>query len=98
MVIWADYLISAVRYKDGIINSVRAHKDNDDSVASDTTIISRKNLIHYLEQGITFVTIYKNGEWKEGEDISVYEVRGYKYVKTNPNNTQDDNLGKLGSF
>ncbi len=99
MVKWADYLISAVRYKDDIINAVLTRVDNDgDSVARATTIISRQNLIHYLEQGKTFVTIYKNGAWKKGEDISVHEVNGHKYVKTNPNNTQDDNLGKLGSF
>ncbi|GAI66234.1 unnamed protein product, partial [marine sediment metagenome] len=45
----------------------------------------------------SFVTIFKSedGEWKRGEDVHIIEVKGKKYIRTDKNEIDEDNLGEL---
>lgn len=57
----ADYLISAVRYNTAgtHIDRVRYHADNGDSMGS-ATETTRQQVVDSLENGVTFVTIYRS--------------------------------------
>ncbi|MCP4228854.1 MAG: DUF3892 domain-containing protein [bacterium] len=97
---WADYLISKDRYdKDrNHIVQVRRHNNNGDSVGISETV-SRVNVISSLEKGFTYVTIYKeNGKWNKGEDVRIISVNGKKYIRTDANKKEADNLGELPEF
>lgn len=42
--------------------------------------------------------IEKNGEWIIGEDVHVVPIKGKKYIRTDKNETEEDNLGNLPEF
>ena len=98
---WADYCISAVRYDDEKthIVRVRVHVDNGDTIA-DAKEWTRQSVVSSLEDGKSFVTITKSsdGKWKKGEDVHIIEVKGKKYIRTDANKRESDNLGKLPEF
>ena len=74
---WADYLISAVSYNSdhSHITQVRAHKDNGDSVGNGE-VYNRQVIVDAINEGTTFVTIYKNSadNWNRGQ--RVYVIKG----------------------
>jgi hypothetical protein len=97
---WADYLISAVRYNAAgtHIEKVRVHVDNADSVgpASEWT---RSKVIAQLEAGYSFVTILKsNGKWQKGATVRIVVIHGEKFIRTDADQTKEDNLGGLPRF
>jgi hypothetical protein len=97
---WADYLISAVRYNaaETHIEKVRVHVDNGDSVgpASEWT---RAKVIAQLEAGYSFVTILKsNGKWQKGATVRIVVIHGEKFIRTDADQTKEDNLGSLPRF
>lgn len=99
---WADYLISAVRYDsdDTYIEKVRVHKDKGDSVGS-AIEKSRESVIDAIEEGTTFVTIYKNEDndkWNKGKKVYIVTINATKYIKTVKNNIGEDNLENLPEF
>jgi len=73
---WADYLISAVRYKGNYkrkaVDYFKIHTDNGDSVSSAVTW-SCEEVINELKKGKTFSTIIKEGSsrWKKGGGVSL---------------------------
>lgn len=83
---WADYLVSAVRYEDefdsGKILYLKIHQHNEDEIGSGTTW-SREEVIRAMQEGKTFITIFKNGtaEWIKGGRISLIKLRlGYALI------------------
>lgn len=97
---WADWLISAVSYDDdhSEIKKVKRHRDNGESVGS-AEITYRWEVVSDIEDRITYCTIYmRNDKWQKGEDVRVIEVNNKKYIRTDANKTEKDNLGELPEF
>jgi len=98
---WADYLISAVRYNTDHthITDVKVHEDKDDKVGKGE-IHSRQTVVDAINNGTTFVTIYKDSEdkWSKGQKVFVINVNGTNYLKTVDNGKEEDNLENLPEF
>ena len=99
---WADYLISAVRYTDTntrhYISHLKVHSDNGDSIGNGTAW-TKNDVVDAIGKGITFVTIYQNGDkWKKGEDVRVFHISNRSYLRTDANKIEEDNLGELPAF
>lgn len=94
---WADYVITGVRFQDDkkYILSVEVRPDLGDKIGF-TEDWKRLNVVDSIENGKTFVTAFRNGsEWRKGEDVHVVTINGTKYIRTDKNNTEKDNLGEL---
>lgn len=98
---WADYLISAVRYNDKHthIDMVRCHEDGEGTIGTGQDI-SRDIVVSRIEAGYSFVTIVKgsDGKYRRGEDVRIIVVNGIKYIRTDANSLGADNLGNLPEF
>lgn len=100
MVKWADYCITAVRYARNKthIDTVKARKDLGAKLGQEVEM-SRSSVIALIDGGDTFMTVTKSsGKWMKGADVIVLTVGGVRYIKTEPNNTESDNLGNLPEF
>lgn len=98
---WADYLISAVRYNaaETHIDKVQVREDQGDSVGSASTV-ERTTVVSRLEAGNTFVTIVKgtSDKWQRGAKVRIVTVRDKKYIRTDADATEEDNLEDLPRF
>lgn len=98
---WADYLISAVRYNEAEthIEKVRVHSDNGESVGS-ASEWTRAEVVSRLEAGYSFVTIFKksDGNWRKGATVRIVVIHGEKFIRTDADQTKEDNLGSLPRF
>lgn len=98
---WADYVITAVRFKKEKrhIEYVRVLADIGEQLVNEQTT-TRSEIVRLLERGTTFVTAYKNNanKWVRGDDVSTVEVKGTKFIRTDGNSVEEDNLGELPEF
>jgi hypothetical protein len=98
---WADYLISAVRYNaaETHIEKVQVREDEGEKVGSPSTW-ERSKVVSNLEGGNTFVTITESsdGTWQRGAEVRIVTVREVKYIRTNADATEEDNLEDLPRF
>lgn len=97
---WADYCISAVRYdsEGKHIDRVRVHTDTGDAIADPTEWL-RSSVVSTIENGHTFITIFKNdGKWSKGASVGIINVNGKKYLRTDRDSKSSDNLGNLPTF
>ena len=98
---WADYCISEVRYDSNNkhIDKVKVHEDKGDKMGS-ASEWSRAAVVTSIEDKKTFVTITKNseGNWKKGAEVGIIHVNLKKYLRTDRDKTESDNLGKLPTF
>jgi hypothetical protein len=98
---WADYGISKVRYDEERthIVKVKVHEDKGDTFgpAQEWT---RKQVVSAIEAGTTFVTILtgSDGKWKKGQDVHIIIVNDVKYIRTDQNAKESDNLENLPEF
>jgi len=95
---WADYGISAVKYNGTgtHIDQVKVHKDKGNAIG-DAELWSREQVILALENSYTFITIlnYEHGIWDEGQKVSIVNVDGNKYIRTDQDQNPSDNLDNL---
>ncbi len=101
MALKVDYLISAVCYQETdnskFITSARVHDYANGKVYGHTEW-SRERIVSSIEDGKVFYTTHlKDNKWVWGEEVHVIEVKGKKYIRTDPNPKEEDNLGKLPS-
>lgn len=97
---WADYLISAVRYEDDQhIDCVKVRRDLGDKVGKGS-VQKRSWVVSKIESGNSFITIFKNeeGKWRKGQDVHIVPVNGKKFIRTDRNKVEADNLGELPKF
>lgn len=98
---WADYLISAVSYNSDHthIVQVKAHEDKVDSMG-EAKVYNRQTIVDAINNGTSFVTIYKNseGKYNKGQKVYVIKVNGVGYLKTVDNSKEEDNLENLPEF
>jgi hypothetical protein len=105
-----DYVISAVKYKDNNLYegkelySVKVHTFNNTTKHPFSTKPyewKREQLIGAMLEGKKFNTYYKDPNTKEmklGASIEIYELNGQKFIKTEHNNIEHDNLSELPEF
>lgn len=99
---WADYLIIKVRYVQNgnqAIEKVKTIEDKGDKLGN-KIVFPKNEVINKIEGGITFCTAKKNdqGKYNRGSDVHVVTVNGRKYIRTDRNDTPEDNLGELPEF
>ena len=98
---WADYCISAVTYSEDPkhIKEAKVHEDRGDTIEP-SKIWSRSEIVSNIESGHSFITILRTEDekWKRGEDVHIIEVKGEKYIRTDKNEIEEDNLGDLPEF
>jgi len=82
---WADYAITAVKFKKERrhIEQVKVRADNDKKLANEQ-ITTRSEVVRLLENGTTFVTAYKDDadKWNRGDDVNIVKTRGIKFIRT----------------
>ena len=99
---WADYLISAVRYKETFtrktISHCKVHPDNGDSVGEGTTW-SKEEVMDAIIKGNTFVTISKDerGKWKRGINVFMLIAKEV-YLNTDSKRNTEDYLVNIPEF
>ena len=99
---WADYLISAVRYrsdsKNRIIAYFKIHTDNGASIGEIRTW-TKEELLAALIDGKSFVTIAKknNGKWMKGSEVSITSNKEV-FIRTDFKNIPEDFLESLPEF
>lgn len=98
---WAEYLISAVSYSTAgtHIDKAQVREDAGDKVGPPGTW-ERLSVVSSLEAGCTFMTITLNSEnqWQPGAMVRTVTVKGKKYIRTDADATEKDNLGALPGF
>ena len=59
----------------------------------------RNQIVLSICKGNRWTTILEEGaDWRKGADIHVVEVGGRKYLRTDGNEVEEDNLGELPGF
>jgi hypothetical protein len=95
---WADYLISGVKTNPNltIIDSVEVHSDLN-SVIYETLNLSRTEIINNIKKGFTYTTVYKTrtGKLRKGEKITLVNVNGEEYLRTDIKNAAQDNFDSV---
>jgi hypothetical protein len=97
---WADYCIDRVRYneKHSHIIKVEAMPDNGDKLGAKTEF-TRAGVVAKIEGETTFVTVtQKDGKYSKGENVRIVKINGEKYIRTDQNQTESDNLGELPEY
>ncbi len=99
---WADYLIFAVHYNadHSRIENVKCYQDMGDTLGTTVILLSREQVIGSIEAGNTYMTITRNndGKWKQGARVEIITVNYKKYIRTDRNRTEKDNLENLEEF
>ncbi len=97
---WADYAIVGVKFRDEKrhILEVKVRDDTGEKLSNERRI-KREKVVELIESGKTFVTAtLKNNKWKNGEDVGIVTIGNIKFIRTDRNNTAEDNLGKLPEY
>jgi hypothetical protein len=95
-----DYVISAVRRSGGKnqIESVRQHRLYGDSIGQGEEA-SRHQVILNMDAGMVYYTVtFKNDRYALWDRVVKYSLPGGKYIRTDGNRKEGDNLGKLPSL
>jgi hypothetical protein len=93
---WADYLISCCSYEENHIEKVGVREHSNGGVGS-VTIQTRSWVLGRMDARYSFCTIVKDsaGEWRKGALVNIVTVNGKRYLRTDANRTEKDNLGEL---
>ena len=90
-----EFLISGIRmnHLGTQIESLRRHKATSVNL-EDCDYISRHAIVQDIQNGVNYSTAFpdKTGHLKKGSAISIYKD---KYLRSNENKTEKDNLGSL---
>lgn len=97
---WADYGISKVRYnKDHThIEKVKVHEDKGEELGPEEEW-TRAQVVSAIDKETTFVTIIKKDQqWSKGQKVDIIIVNKVKYIRTDKNSKESDNLENLPEF
>lgn len=89
-----DYYVKKVRRNDnGQITKVKTSKELDGKPKKER---KRKKVVKHLKKGKDIRTAYlKDGRWTEGDRLELHDK---KWLRTEGNTEERDNLGSLKSF
>ena len=95
--------IYRVRYAQGkrkYISHVEAQIIRDDGSSTGQKELTRNDVIVKINDGYATKTrIREHGDtYKDGASVLVWSVKGVNYLKTEPNDDEEDNLGELPLF
>ena len=98
--VWADWCIYGVRYDahHRHISLVFAYADN--GTLHSATQFARATVIQAIEQGSRYCTIYRSvdGKYNFGAMVRVVVINGRKYLTTERDGIEADNLGDLPEY
>ena len=99
---WADYLIFKVCKENGkLVKEVAVKQEENDKISGTNQHFSKSKVINLIGDGNTFITIFENEDgtkWKKGEKVNVVSRNGKKYLRTDKNEIEEDNLGNLPEY
>jgi len=97
---WADYGISKVRY-----NKERTHIDKVKVLEDKGELFgpeeewTRVQVVSAIDEGTSFVTIIKkDNQWNKGQKVDIIIINKVKYIRTDKNSKESDNLENLPEF
>jgi len=97
---WADYVITSVKFKEEKrhIKEVKIREDSGDKLINEK-IVPREEIVRLLENEYDVATAYnEGGKWQKGDEVGIVEIRGTKFIRTDGNSIEEDNLGELPEF
>lgn len=99
----AEYGIYEVHYDEDHSSIEEVHaKLIQDSKASGEYALSKDEVVNKIENNYKVVTLLKkddgSGNWIIGAEVLVSVIDGQKYIKTEPNDKKEDNLGELPEY
>lgn len=97
----ADYYISAVRYDSNHKRIVKVkYRYTIEGNYKDDYEKNRGDVVKDIDEDVKNVmTVYeKNGQMSEGEEVHVIVVDSEKFIRTDVNETPEDNLENLPEF
>jgi hypothetical protein len=78
------------------IVSVKTHLVHDDNTSEVGVIVPRETVVQNIERGVSYMVVYLvNGKWQLGAKVEIYNHEGTKYLRTDKDATQRDNLDNL---
>lgn len=98
---WRDYAITHVRYDDDETRIVEVRRWKVEEQLTNRETVSRKKVVRDIDyRGVEYNTAIQTdeGTWTPGDDVHVYEIDGEKFIRTEPSDTPEDNLGGLPTF
>jgi hypothetical protein len=98
---WADFCITGVRYHPPrtAIREVEIRDDNGSGLSAPRRV-TREAVVDAIDRGSTFVTAYRGptGQFQRGEDVRVVDLPPGRYIRTDRNRVQRDNLDNLPEY
>ncbi|MCK4504616.1 MAG: DUF3892 domain-containing protein [Candidatus Aegiribacteria sp.] len=98
---WADYCIVAVRYgmSHSEITDVKIRKDLPDCFGKPETWTKEKTIQQIRNFFREIITMTQNGDnFEKGAKVRAVRVDNEYYLRTDGNETKEDNLGELPEF
>ena len=92
---YAEYGIQKKRTQNGAIVELLIHARDDENVMHFQGWYTRQAIIDHIKQGHTYMTIFINGNWTKGADVSVVRTIHGEYLRTDRNQTSADNLDNI---
>ena len=100
------FVITAVRYElnykgNSVISYVKVSKVNRVLESFEESIVwTKEDVIKAKENNITVKTARKtnNNKLIVGAEVQIFKIYGIKYIRTDSNETEADNLGELEEF
>jgi hypothetical protein len=98
---WADFLITDVCYQKNPkrIKKIKQLIDNGSDTPMAGGEAERLTVVGNLKKGVTYMTVTrgKNG-LEKGSMVIKYEENGELFIRTDPDEKKEDNLGELPEF
>lgn len=97
----ADYYVEKVHYNKGHNKIVWASvRMNDGKRLGGAYNMLRSQMVKLLKQGKAFMTIYRSpeGKFRPGQKLSVVDVQGEPYLRTNSDPVDTDELQDVPEF
>lgn len=96
----ADFYITAIKFSNDNthISQVLIHKPHGEGRMYKGEIYTKNQVVRLLEQGYKVETAnynYKKGNWIIGANVGIVSVDSKKYLRTDPDSIESDNLGNL---
>ncbi len=97
----ADFYIEKVRYNKGRtrIIWVSVRQDSSSKLSGPHTMV-RKKMVSLLREGKQFMTIFRNpeGKYRKGQKISVIQVKGVDYIRSDQDETEKDQIEDIPEY
>jgi hypothetical protein len=97
---WADYTIVGVHYRDDKrhILEVKMREDDGEKLINEQRE-TRQQVVSMLERGVKIITCYlKDNKWQKGDEVMVVNINNTKFIRTDGDKIEEDNLGELPEY